>query len=94
MSVEQKKNMVDLKALVTQIAVTCGPCQVLVLGSAPGRLLRALSPAGLDACGHALSVFDRGSPGSLPFADESFDVASKIDALLADPKVARDLDQD
>ncbi|HMT47588.1 MAG: ribosome-binding factor RbfA [Pseudomonadota bacterium] len=27
-------------------------------------------------------------------ADESFDVASKIDALLADPKVARDLDQD
>ena len=26
--------------------------------------------------------------------DESFDVASKIDALLADPKVARDLDQD
>ena len=27
-------------------------------------------------------------------AGESFDVASKIDALLADPKVARDLDQD
>ena len=27
-------------------------------------------------------------------ADESFDVASKLDALLADPKVARDLDQD
>jgi len=27
-------------------------------------------------------------------ADESFDVASKIDALLADPKVARDLGED
>lgn len=26
--------------------------------------------------------------------DESFDEASRIDALLADPKVARDLDQD
>jgi len=26
--------------------------------------------------------------------DESFDVASKIDALLADPKVKRDLDED
>lgn len=81
MSVKQNENIVDLKALATQIAVTCGPCQVLVLGSEPGRLLRALSLAGLEACGHALSASDRGSPGSLSFADESFDAVVLFDGL-------------
>lgn len=81
MSVERDKNVGDLKALATQIAVTCGPCQVLVLGSETRGLLRALWLAGLDARGHALNAVGWDSGGSLPFAGESFDAVVSFGGL-------------
>ncbi len=78
MSIEQTEYTPDVKALATQILMTCGHCRVLLLGVAPQALLRELSLAGLDASVYEVANPVQGSELHLPFSDESFDVVVSL----------------
>lgn len=73
MSVEQGGCVFDVKALATQISITCGPCRALVLGGEHEALSRALSLAGFEASGHDPEALGQDAVFRLPFADDSFD---------------------
>lgn len=81
MSVERSEHVVDVAALATQVAMTCGPCRVLVLGRDTGPLLRALWEAGFDASDFDVEAAAVGVESRLPFAEDSFDAVVSFGGL-------------
>lgn len=81
MSVERSERVVDVTALATQVAMTCGPCRVLVVGRDTDELLRALWEVGFDASRFDVEAIAVGAEFHLPFAEDSFDAVVSFGGL-------------